>query len=92
MGYSRVRYTGGEVNIDRIVFGQRRATTIAALLNIDPFVIGTGIAVVNPQERSNLHLVVGFAPLLIAFGGHENDLPGRPAQLVAGSIQTLPCK
>ena len=78
MGRTGVRHAGHYINIHAVVipFGQGRAAVIAHLLNRNPLITGGRIAVVDPEEGADPHLLSGIGQCGDPFRGKDHDLTG----------------
>ena len=80
VGDAGVRDAGHNVGADVIFLipaGQEASALVAHLLHVDPLVGGGGIAVVDPEEGADFHLLPGGTEYFHALWRDEIDLP-RP--------------
>ena len=92
MGQTGIRHTGDVVHIGhgtalQLFPGHDLAVAAAHHFHIHAFIVGVGIAIVAPQEGTDLHFIAGGCQLLIAVGSDLHDLTG--SQVVAGLVAQL---
>ncbi len=81
VGQTGVRYTCYEIHLrQRAVFrflpGHDLAVAIAHDLYVDPLIIGVRVAVIGPQEGTDLHFIPGGGKLLHAVRGDPDNFTG----------------
>ena len=76
MADARIGNAGHEVDLDVVAARQGGAAAVADVLHIDALVLGGRIAVVDPQERADLHRLPGRRAAAHRLRRSEDDLAG----------------
>ena len=84
MGDAGVRDACHGVSLGAVTPCQHLSAVVAHGLHVDALVAGGGVAVVDPEERADAHLLFGGAQRLHVVGGHPDDLAG--AQLLVITV------
>ena len=66
--------SGYQIGVGLIAFGKHTTAVVPHFLDVDSFVAGGRITVVNPQERTDFHFLASRAEYLYAVGVHADDL------------------
>lgn len=82
-----IRYAGDNIGVDVIAAGECAAAVIAHALDGDALVAGGRVAVVDPQERADLHFFAGGDERLHMVGvEHDNFARAELAQVVVAEV------
>ena len=76
MSNTGIRYTGHGVRMCVIPLCKQSTAGITHLFHADAFIGGRRVAVIDPQEGTDLHILAGLYQCYHAFGGNHGDFAG----------------
>ena len=79
-----------EIGFGLVAFAHLYPAVVTHLVDVATLVFANRIAVIHPQERTDLHLVARFAQLRDTVGGDQHDL-ARPDEIVGFVTEVWDC-